>query len=423
MKKVMFVLFMAVTISLIACNQEDGLSVNQDTPQNPYEVTPEMAINRLMQVADIGSTRSLSISSIKTISKDVFITDTRTSNGDGDTPAIYIVDIPNGGCAIMGADTRLKPIYAILDNTKFQVEDLVAAHTRTASESNEEDLKQYITYRLNTVITADIASARAILPPVEIDPYPRLDFWEEVYTYNYVTPLLDTKWGQGFPYNLMFSNNEVGCATVAIGQFLAYHQHPNSINNNTFNWNLINQCVYGGTPSASAFDEVSDFLHSINLAINGGNEQNINSISDVALFLLLHTNKFNNINVITYNSNTVINMLNQSLPVYMRGREVNATVGHAWVVDGCNDYRIEYWERRQIGENEYQNILYNTLYYELLHCNYGYDGMYDGFYESDFFYMGRQTSSMPSIGDYDGPASGETFFNTDLYMIQYNLRN
>ena len=88
-----------------------------------------------------------SVGEIKTLRKSDFVPTTRGAE-DGDV--IYIVDLENGGSAVMGADKRMEPIYAILDETKISPDKLTLTATRSTELSNS--IEDFVVGALNGAI-------------------------------------------------------------------------------------------------------------------------------------------------------------------------------------------------------------------------------------------------------------------------------
>ena len=144
-------------VTFTACHNEDfeEISLESKREKISYEVTPEEAVSRLgMFLSNNGTRASLNDVTIKTLMKSDFVPATRSSNAE-DAPAVYLIDIPKGGCAVMGADKRLEPVYAIMDETKLSPEDLTTATTRTES-ADEEDIQTFVTGLINDAVEEDI---------------------------------------------------------------------------------------------------------------------------------------------------------------------------------------------------------------------------------------------------------------------------
>ena len=78
-----------------------------------------------------------------------------TRGGDAcnsDDPIVYIVPLDNGGCAIMGADVRMQPVYAILESTTLTSNDILLM----SEESNDSEIIGMVSGMLNSVIQSDI---------------------------------------------------------------------------------------------------------------------------------------------------------------------------------------------------------------------------------------------------------------------------
>ena len=135
MKKILFCLVAAFVLA--ACVKEEASITKVEEVKNPYAVTPDEAVQLLKTVIGGESTRAVSVGDIKTLRKSDFAPTTR---GGEDGDVIYIVDLENGGSAIMGADKRMEPIYAILDETKISPEKL----TLTATRSDDGEDNSYL---------------------------------------------------------------------------------------------------------------------------------------------------------------------------------------------------------------------------------------------------------------------------------------
>lgn len=156
-----------------ACGDVDLGLTHKVELKNPYAVTPDEAVQLLQTVIGGESTRSISVSDIKTLSKSDFVPITRSAS-DGEV--IYIVDIEDGGSAILGADKRMEPIYAVLDKTKISAEDLVTSY-ETRSGEGSEDVGDYILGLLNNAIVTDMQDVEPA--GVEMPIIPRDQYWTD----------------------------------------------------------------------------------------------------------------------------------------------------------------------------------------------------------------------------------------------------
>ena len=122
---------------------------------------------------------------------------------------------------------------------------------------------------------------------------------------------------------------------------------------------------------------------------------------------LLNTAGYQDVAIVDYSLSSVISMVsNKQLPVFAKGGyydDFNNWHGHAWVIDGCNVYRIEEWRRHYLTELLYEDNIENSRSFNIVYCNFGWGGIFDGDYSSGLF---------------DTPYGN---FSTDKELITYSL--
>ena len=200
---------------------------------------------------------------------------------------------------------------------------------------------------------------------------------------NAVEPLLTTQWDQEFPYNNQLDPiggqlPPLGCSAVAMGQIMAYHKWPSY-----YNW--TDMLTYGGFSTVTQY-----FLKDI--AISIGTKFGINgsyaNIDDVASKLKNTYGYSSSISVVDHDSSTpVMQQLNLNQPVYMRGSN-SANEGHAWVCDGYHLYTFytESTLRAPTNSSSYASgstSMYDYSSYAAYHMNWGWGGLYDGWFYYD----------------------------------------
>ena len=436
MKKITFLLAMML-VTFTACNNEDfeEISLESKREKISYEVTPEEAVSRLgMFLSNKGTRASLNDVTIKTLMKSDFVPTTRRSDVE-DAPAVYLIDIPDGGCAIMGADKRLEPVYAIMDETKLSPEDLIATSTRTES-TGEEDIQTFVTGLINDAVEADIKGIPIIKDTTELIPNP-LPHHEEWYdtTYHFkVNPLLKTKWDQHAPFNENYPDHSLnvkelaGCGVIATAQLVYYNRYPSSVSGVNFNWDLISRYEYVEQPSVSADTAVANFVFTLACAVGANwnyHPEIGTTTTDSGLRNFFRNNGYPNANFYLYSLPSVNNMLNDNKPVIISGRQSDKEIGHSWIIDGCNIYRMDHWIKEYIfpvpiDGDPYNEYILETINCNLVHCNYGWGGICDGYYTSGIFDTRTvldQMSIDPSIGDIS--YEGESNYDTNLRIMQY----
>ena len=416
MKKIFYCLVAAFVLA--ACVKEEASIAKVEEVKNPYAVTPDEAVQLLKTVIGGESTRAVSVGEIKTLRKSDFVPTTRGAE-DGDV--IYIVDLENGGSAVMGADKRMEPIYAILDETKISAEQLITSATRsTEADGNIED---FVVGALNGAIQVDLmAAGDLLLPEMPIVPIPR-----------YVTvttildrklPLLETKWGWIAPYSNMYPS-ETPCndnAIIAIAQLLYFHRQPNTLGTYSLNWDLIAECEYGQTPSVAAQNEVAKLFYALDQ--NGCNVSGMET-HQVTQFLRnvgFAATTFGAYGI-SYRPNKVKEQVDQNKLVMGYGATLNNNIKRYWLFDGYKFYREDVYYRvyDPMGSGTYTDTLESSTTYNLCHCNFGYQGVCDGYYPMDIFDLSTQLANknLDNLnGDIAGTQAG-VILNNNLMISTY----
>ena len=403
---------------LAACGKLD-LPSAQIEEVNPYAVTPNEAVQLLQTVIGGESTRAISVGEIKTLRKSDFVPTTR---GDEDGDVVYIVDLENGGSAIMGADKRMEPIYAILDETKISPEQLMLTATR--SDSDEEDIEDFILGALNNAIQMDSRAMITALP--ELPRIPRPVFWTETNVIAQKAPLLRTKWHQGIPYNNNCPDNaQAGCVAIATAQVMYYNRRPNAINGVVFDWSLISQFEfdYEPFPSTSAEIEVANFIRKVADGVNSVYGATATGSSIENARDLLQESGYSNVTLSSYSLFQIRTKVTNNLPVLVDGRpNPSSNHGHTWVVDGCNIYEVQHWVREYQTELLYNEYIESSESYNLLHCNFGWAGKCDGYYSSGVFnptVMRDDDEYEPDYGDVQFSYGDD--YSSSLKILTYSL--
>lgn len=215
-----------------------------------------------------------------------------------------------------------------------------------------------------------------------------------------VPEMLTTRWFQEEPLNqycpvkaFSSGNTLIGCGGVAMGQIIAYHEYPQLfyLDNYLCNWSLL-KSVYSESnlsPSLDSYyleiDLLSRFLYSIadkcQTHFWDGGSWSLASKCKRAL----HAAQYTNIHkYCSYREDKILTMLNNDSPVFIQALRrlrlfpINKIIdGHSWVIDG---YRIQ----DLIDDN---GVVYNTR--TLMHCNWGWNGEWDGYYASKVFKIGE----------------------------------
>ncbi|MCM1502132.1 MAG: C10 family peptidase [Bacteroidales bacterium] len=194
--------------------------------------------------------------------------------------------------------------------------------------------------------------------------------------YDYVSetgPLLQTQWGQGWPFNLSLNaDNPLGCFTIATGQIMRYHEYPAKY-------------AWGSMPDYTSNTVLSDFLKELHdaLKIDDSGTGYLNDVETVF-------KKYQyNCNTINHNSSKMERSLYNKNPIFMYGWDSSKGEGHGWVCDGSitiqprTDYRMYelifyYNEPYMMDEFASETIFGNS--YTRYHMNWGWTGKNNGYF-------------------------------------------
>ena len=193
-----------------------------------------------------------------------------------------------------------------------------------------------------------------------------------------VNPLLKTTWDQYNGYNMYTGGAPLGCVAIAMAQIMKYHTYPAQ-----YSWSAMANTY---TTSTTA-----EFIAGVGRDLGMKYEQNDTGATIDEAEAVFKKYGYINCHQISHNTGLVCHQLDLKRPVYMRGTDSNTNSGHAWVCDGYNagyngvtltlktleDCPSEYEPSTFLTPYIYEHIL---SYYGLYHMNWGYNGLYDGYY-------------------------------------------
>ena len=377
--------FVAVALMLAACSSEEPMTPptveNDAMGANPYRVSLTDALKNadalLGELGEGETTRSAErkVESVEYYSRP----GTRALGGD---TLLYLVNYADdAGFALLSADSRLRPIYAISDEGSMSFSDTTYNKGLALFASGVE---------------AELASLPSIQLPIDSLPEGPIIHPEGTVTLtSQKSPMLgyhQSRWNQVSPYNqycftLQGEQAVVGCAAIAVGQIMSYYKHPTSHGYYTFNWDEIN----GGNDNES----LARFLN-----ILGGNlyldmEYGVNlSTAESNRYVPTFANMgYSGYNLLAeFNEESIKNILQNKGPVLTRGE--NASGGHAWVIDGYKQY---IYRNLNTGYETRDNILF--------HCVWGWSGASNGY----FYWATSRT--LGGIPDETGPNDPIAYYN------------
>ena len=194
-----FTKFAYVMIAVLAVScQSDSIVEQHNIPNNneaqelSYAISEEEALARLdefMTAFDGTETRAQrrAVKSITKVSSADVCDKTRASSEEDIENLFYIVEFENGeGSAVLGADRRLEPVYAVFDETVITTEDFRNA----ANGENSNDISTFTA----EVISQSAQNSRLVIDfPGFIDP-PSSDWMDDIYQTSvtrYIEPMLN----------------------------------------------------------------------------------------------------------------------------------------------------------------------------------------------------------------------------------------
>ncbi|MDE6136580.1 MAG: C10 family peptidase [Muribaculaceae bacterium] len=298
---------------------------------------------------------------------------------------LYIVNYSNEGGSVLVSDNEIfKGVLAVIDEGNIDPnEDIEVPGMRFYLESFCEALK---TNKINE--TTPLSEAEEYLPQttVETSSSPK---WVTTHVYS---ASVNTKWGQGHPYNMYCFTPAgekalAGCVPIAIAQLLTYYKHPNKIGSYDVQWKHLSfthpSTYEQADNSAKYISEIGKYVH----ASYGETSTSVDSDS-IPIFLKEHgfsvteTGRFADL--------PGLQCIQEYGPFIVGGMNYMFS-GHGWVVDGAQVQRLT-------------GVSKQVLRF-LFHCNWGWDGKYNGYF---------LTTAFDPYGDGENP-------NTDT-NYQYGVR-
>lgn len=377
---------------------------------------------------------------------------------DKGTPGMYVINFAdNGGFLLVSATKKHFPILAHCERGHYDINDMtkplpvlewqtsMLSDIQIAREESDtidsmwnvfRELSQTIDraisrsdpYGLETMITDSLASwtqkgysvssidsyeprdnnERLLLADLWINMYPMaVDNWKDyVFVVRYtdsnsmqIDNMLETQWHQGHNFNAYFpfwngtnQKQAVGCGPIAAGQIMRYHKKPTNIN-----WDNM--------PATYATNSTAEFLHNLALKADAKyeTEENLTSttINNIKKAFESYGYKCK---LGDYDYSKVLQNIKSNRPVYMRGSSEDT--GHAWVISGLRTYEVTnnviiYYptgrKHMNIAIEHWDNPIYNYSHY----CNWGWGGLYDGFYGMGRFNPGGSDYSSSKRMIYD----------------------
>ena len=226
---------------------------------------------------------------------------------------------------------------------------------------------------------------------------------------DFVKPMLTTLWYQGSPFNdecptrcRPTENAPAGCVAIAVGQIVAYHEYPKTIDGYSYDYKGMKRvsAISSSTPPTNSDKaEVAKFIRKIgSLCLTTYGCSSSSSTLTFARNCLDNKLKYPGVDRFAQVSDgkgtwytwssayekKTIEALKRNCPVLVCAAEKNLK-GHAWVIDGYAMKQSKYIIYRRYTTVEETNTL-GGFY---LHCNFGWEGIGNGYYIGNIFDTGN----------------------------------
>lgn len=403
-------------LAFVACSEIDTTQTmrpgNVEQTKSDGKISLEQALATLQETLDViddAHTRShpRTIKSIDALGYSDLTATTRSDSGEiGDL--VYLVNFDNDeGYAVLAADESLAPVIVVTDTGTLSSVDLynvssivpLSEEDYKSSEyydeenddyylgEEDEESEEYRSFPLSLIKTY-ILNYKSLPTP---GTPPLVPPQTTTTTIKY-GPYIKTKWDQETPFNDMVSKSwPIGCTVIAAVQLFAYEKKPAIEKykvDASCTWERLENCKIGeknmdDVEKASIAKICKTIADKIDIRYNflgsGGSYSTPNRVKNY-----MNTLGYNATRVFGYDLSEIRNMLKDGKPVFIgsfsmffQGLLLRAT-GHAWLIDG----------QREIIECTYTDdvkLSVITVKESLLHCNWGWAGAHDGYYESKVF--------------------------------------
>ena len=392
MKEIKQLLSMTVLMSLsllCACSSEEPAAVSNGNPvsESTFNISIEEALgNADRMFAAIGSHKTRSdrkVSSIERLGKT-----TRSTDSDDVTDGFYVVNYANdGGFAILSADRRVTPVFALSEEGSLHLEDTVS----------NEGLDWYINEHMPALASTTIKN------PIDTTSYP---FDPIVIPWSYYKkhsdPLLPdvlSKFGQGAPYNQYLgaptgtSRYVVGCGPLAVGTVMGYYEWPNCADGYSLNWSLLK-----GDGRNSGWARLFELLGRPKyLNVTKGTQYSDFTFSQDIMQRTFSRMGYSGTSVSSFSTSVIEDELSNGHPVLAHGQVSNdPTHAYLWVIDG--GYTTGHEESPVSPDMEPRKIF--LTYY---HCVWGESGKGNGYYLYKNSIIGGTPHDVDSDSSYEPP--------------------
>ncbi|MDE7190487.1 MAG: C10 family peptidase [Muribaculaceae bacterium] len=387
-------------LALLSCTQ-------QEIPDVPTLSEADGISNNLVSLDEAIETARLYVSGLKggnTRSADLKLAKVdllgkmNTRSADNDTTQLwgyYVINFADdNGFALVAADKRNRPVYALSDEGSLELSDTVG----------NPGLRSY----LNSLPVSSDSLILVGLKPGIIQPTPPGLFPNPAQVE--VAPILPASvrtWGQGAPFNqfcINAANSDVrdltGCAPLAAAMIMSHYEWPTSYQVYSFTWSDMK------TNHSST--QLARLLHLL------GNKANFKVVYTPTLSIATtedYGQPFVNMGYTApvkenFSEAKALSVLRSGNPILIQGNKSENNIDNFWVLDGI--YSLSYSNGAIVTPPAPEPV---KEYF--LHCVWGDNGQGDGY----FSFAGNKVGGYPQATA-PGDISDEidtTFSNLKIY--------
>lgn len=319
-------------------------------PQTPeqFQVTTEDALTRAEKILSQHQTRSTP-RVVKSCEYYVAKPATR-SMADTVEVAFHLINYEdNAGFVMVAADERATDVYAYSDEGQLNPEDFednpgLNLYMDMAVDHYSAEVQGLIAPPDNPFPEDPITPVTPIAPPDVIRLPLEMYNGELHHCKTEVTEyagecIIAARWHQNSPYNIFTAPYIAGCSIIAATQIMSYHEHPNSFNGYTFNWEAIKEQASYSTEDCLGAIQISR-LNWLVGSLGSANYRYENGKYATGMSAENTKYVFNNMgytcsDVSGYSNSLIAQNVLDGKPVWVAGYNSEKSSGHAWVIDGC----------------------------------------------------------------------------------------
>lgn len=248
------------------------------------------------------------------------------------------------------------------------------------------------------------------------------------YTPNeHVSPLVQMHLGQNSPYNLCCFQEDgaqavAGCVPIALVTWLAVMEAPDTLaSNREFSWEEIKNdwSTYHELPYYTAFNirslgALADIIATVGqiIGVDYGTDQTTYSgayLGETVAYYFYPNTELVPINSIT----DMLGFLSDNGPLVALGQNPDDySKGHAWVFDGfdLSDKKLISYRHGHIYNIDYS-------YMKLIHCDFGWDGEGNGYFDYDLF-LPHNGTFLETLNN-NISSDDVTLYNLNVNVLKY----